>query len=40
MYNLYQQRRLLKKQLEKESSLTSMESMKALYEFEKMMDDD
>jgi hypothetical protein len=40
MYNLYQQRRLLKKQLEKESSLTRMESMKALYEFEKMMDDD
>jgi hypothetical protein len=40
MYNLYQQRRLLKKQLEKESSLTRMESMKAHYEFEKMMDDD
>lgn len=40
MYNLYNQRRLLKKQLEKESSLTRMESMKALHEFEKMMDDD
>ena len=40
MYNLYHQRRLLKKQLEKESSLTRMESMKALHEFQKMMDDD
>lgn len=38
MYNLYNKRRLLKKQLKKESSLTSIDSMDVLREFEKLID--
>jgi hypothetical protein len=40
LYNLYNKRRLLKKQLEKESKLTRSDSMSLLHDFEKMMDDD
>lgn len=39
IYNLYNKRRLLKKQLTKESKLTSKDSMDILYEFEKLMDE-
>ena len=38
IYNLYNKRRLLKKQLTKESKLTSKDSMKVLHEFEKLID--
>lgn len=38
IYNLYNKRRLLKKQLVKESKLTSKDSMDILHEFEKLMD--
>ena len=38
MYNLYNKRRLLKKQLKKESSLISIDSMDVLREFEKLID--
>lgn len=40
IYNLYNKRRLLKKQLMKESKLTSKDSMDILYEFEKLIDED
>jgi hypothetical protein len=39
LYNLYNRRRLLKKQLEKESRLTRTDSMETLQEFERMMDE-
>jgi predicted transcriptional regulator len=39
MYNLYHKRRLLKKQLLKESELTRTESMNILHEFEKLIDE-
>jgi len=38
IYNLYNKRRLLKKQLSKESKLTSTDSMDVLHEFEKLID--
>lgn len=38
IYNLFNRRRLLKKQLTKESKLTSKESMDVLHEFEKLID--
>jgi len=40
IYNLYNQRRLLKKQLMKESKLTSRDSMEILQEYEKLIDED
>lgn len=40
IYNLYNKRRLLKKQLIKESKLTSKDSMDILHEFEKLIDED
>ncbi len=40
IYNLYNRRRLLKKQLMKESKLTSKDSMDILHEFEKLIDED
>ena len=39
IYNLFNKRRLLKKQLAKESNLTSKDSMDILREFEKLMDE-
>ena len=39
IYNTYNKRRLLKKQLAKESKLTSKDSMDVLKEFEKLMDE-
>ena len=39
IYNLFNKRRLLKKQLTKESKLTSNDSMDALREFEKLIDE-
>lgn len=39
IYNLFHKRRLLKKQLTKESKLTSKDSMDILYEFEKLMNE-
>lgn len=39
IYNLYNKRRLLKKQLLKESKLTSKDSMEVLLEFEKLIDE-
>jgi hypothetical protein len=39
IYNLYNRRRLLKKQLMKESNLTSADSMEILEEFEKLIDE-
>lgn len=39
IYNLYNKRRLLKKQLTKESKLTSKDSMDILREFEKLIDE-
>ena len=38
IYNLYNNRRLLKKQLIKESKLTSIDAIDILHEFEKLMD--
>jgi len=38
MYNLYNKRKLLKKQLVKESTLTSNDAMEVLHEFEKLID--
>ena len=38
IYNLFNQRKLLKKQLAKESKLTSGDSMDVLQEFEKLID--
>ncbi|NBY11222.1 MAG: hypothetical protein EBQ77_09535 [Sphingobacteriia bacterium] len=40
IYNLFNKRRLLKKQLEKESKLTRKVSMDVLHEFEKLIDED
>ena len=40
IYNLYHKRRLLKKQLSKESKLTSKDSMEALHELDKLIDSD
>jgi len=40
IYNLFNKRRFLKKQLTKESKLTSKDSMDILHEFEKLMDGD
>ncbi|HET6228082.1 MAG TPA: hypothetical protein VFF27_17495 [Bacteroidia bacterium] len=40
MYNLFNKRRLLKKQLSKESKLVSKDSMDILHEFERLMDED
>ena len=37
MYNLFNKRRLLKKQLVKESKITSNDSMEVLAEFEKLI---
>ena len=39
IYNLFNKRRLLKKQLEKESKLTRKDSMEILHEFEKLIDE-
>jgi hypothetical protein len=39
IYNTYNKRRLLKKQLAKESKLTSKDSIDVLREFEKLMDE-
>ena len=39
LYNLYNKRRLLKKQLQKESGLVSNDSMLILAEFEKLAND-
>ncbi len=39
IYNLFNKRRLLKKQLEKESKLTQKDSMDILHEFEKLIDE-
>ncbi|MDI1235176.1 MAG: hypothetical protein PSX81_12915 [bacterium] len=39
IYNLYNSRRLLKKQLVKESKLTRADSMEILHEFEKLLDE-
>jgi predicted transcriptional regulator len=38
IYNLYNRRKLLKKQLRKESKLTETESLSILKEFEKIVD--
>ncbi len=38
IYNLYNKRRLLKKQLKKESGLTADDSLEVLREFEKLVD--
>jgi predicted transcriptional regulator len=38
VYNLFNKRRLLKKQLSKESTLVSKDSMDILAEFEKLID--
>ncbi len=40
IYNLFNRRRLLKKQLTKESKLTAEDSMDILREFEKLTDGD
>lgn len=40
IYNLYNKRKLLKKQLAKESKLTSKDSMEILKEFENLIDED
>jgi hypothetical protein len=39
IYNLFNKRRLLKKQLEKESKLTRKDTMEILQEFEKLIDE-
>ena len=39
LYNLVNRKRLLKKQLTKESKLVSKDSMNILHEFEKLMDE-
>jgi len=36
LYNLYNKRKLLKKQLAKESKITAFDSMEVLHEFEKL----
>ena len=40
IYNQYNKRKLIKKQLQKESKLTSDDSMEVLREFEKLIDED
>lgn len=40
IYNELNKRRLLKQKLQKESKLTSKESIDILHEFEKLMDED
>ena len=40
IYNIYNKHKLLKKQLVKESKLTSADSMDILREFEKLIDED
>jgi hypothetical protein len=40
IYNLYNKRRLLKKQLAKESKIGSQDAMDILHEFEKLIDED
>lgn len=40
IYNLYNKRKLLKKQLGKESKLISKDSMEILKEFENLIDED
>jgi hypothetical protein len=40
LYNEYNKRLLLKKQLEKESKATRSESLAVLHEFENLMDED
>ena len=39
VYNLFNKRRLLKTQLEKESKLTRADAMDILHEFEKLIDE-
>ena len=39
VYNLFNNRRLLKKQLEKESKLTQKDALEILHEFEKLMNE-
>ena len=39
LYNLYNKRRLLKKQLERESKLTRTDAMEILQEFEQLLDE-
>ena len=39
IYNLFNKRRLLKKQLIKESKITSSDSLEVLAEFEKLIDE-
>ncbi len=39
IYNLFNKRRLLKKQLEKESKLSRKDSLEILHEFEKLIDE-
>jgi hypothetical protein len=39
LYNLYNRRRLLKKQLERESRLTRADSMESLHDYERMVDE-
>ncbi len=38
IYNLYNKKQILKKQLAKESKLTAVDSLKVLHEFEKLID--
>lgn len=40
IYNLFNKRRLLKKQLAKEAKLTKADSLEVLSEFEKLIDED
>ena len=40
IYNQYNKRKLLKKQLLKESKMTMEDSMEVLHEFEKLIDED
>ena len=39
LYNIFNKRRLLKKQLSKESKRTNIDSMEVLAEFEKLVDE-
>ncbi|TZF83034.1 hypothetical protein FW774_12070 [Pedobacter sp. BS3] len=39
MYNLFNKRKLLKKQLARESKLTGKDAMDVLYEFESLIDE-
>ena len=40
IYNKFNKRRILKKQLQKESKLVAKDSMDILHEFEKLIDED